>query len=130
MSQAEEHLTNTGEVNGKKSISFSDARKQILASCCSFTLVIQVGTSLSFTSVLLPQLDEKTSDISISKEQGSWIGKTFMWFRLGKQIPSASPNKYNDSLFKYVSVLLIFKSKSLIVRTVCYRIILRGCDVS
>lgn len=82
MPQMEEGLTSSEDDNINKSISFSDARKQIIASCISFTVVIQVGISLSFTSVLLPQLDEKTSDIQISKDQRSWIGIVFLMFLL------------------------------------------------
>lgn len=53
-------------------ITFADARKQILASCITFTLVIQVGTSMSYSSVLLPQLK---GDIEVDTSQESWIGK-------------------------------------------------------
>lgn len=48
---------------------------QIAACCIVHSLVIQVGVNMSFSAILLPQLEEEKSTIHISKAQGSWIGK-------------------------------------------------------
>lgn len=57
-----------------EAIAFRDAVRQIIASCLSFTLVIQVGSSLSYSAILLPQL-EHDSSMKVNEEQQSWIGR-------------------------------------------------------
>lgn len=56
-------------------IKWSDAVPQILASLCSYAMVIQAGINLAYSAVLLPQLNSKSSDLVINSDQASWIGK-------------------------------------------------------
>ena len=53
---------------------YRDAVPQVIASCIIYCLVIQAGLNMSYSAVLLPQLLEADSSISISPEQASWIG--------------------------------------------------------
>lgn len=46
-----------------------------MACCIAHTLVIQAGINMSFSAILLPQLDAKKSHIHISKSEASWIGR-------------------------------------------------------
>lgn len=62
MSNATERLT----ARENDEITFRDAWRQIFASCVSFLIVVQVGTSMVYSSVLLPQLE-------LTAEQASWV---------------------------------------------------------
>ncbi|XP_045466438.1 solute carrier family 2, facilitated glucose transporter member 8-like isoform X2 [Harmonia axyridis] len=57
----------------EEAITYKDATCQIVASCISFSIVLQVGANMSFSSVLVPQLAEKDSPIHITRSQASWI---------------------------------------------------------
>lgn len=46
---------------------------QIIASCAAYLIVIQAGINLSYSAILLPQLNETTSIIQINKSQATWI---------------------------------------------------------
>lgn len=56
-------------------VKWSDAVPQILASFCSYAMVIQAGINLAYSAVLLPQLNSESSDLIINSNQASWIGK-------------------------------------------------------
>jgi hypothetical protein len=76
----EENVLNNSDLilNVEKPVSsvpWKDSLKQILACCIAHSLVIQAGINMSFSAILLPQLDEKKSSIHISKSEASWIGK-------------------------------------------------------
>ncbi|EFA05013.1 facilitated trehalose transporter Tret1 [Tribolium castaneum] len=55
------------------SIPWRSSLRQIVACCVAHSLVIQAGINMSFSAILLPQLNEKSSDIHISKSEASWI---------------------------------------------------------
>ncbi|RZC36929.1 facilitated trehalose transporter Tret1 [Asbolus verrucosus] len=55
------------------SVPWKSSLKQIVACCVAHSLVIQAGINMSFSAILLPQLNEKKSDIRISKSEASWI---------------------------------------------------------
>jgi facilitated trehalose transporter len=74
----EENVLNNSDLilNVEKPVSSvpcKDSLKQILACCIAHSLVIQAGINMSFSAILLPQLDEKKSSIHISKSEASWI---------------------------------------------------------
>jgi facilitated trehalose transporter len=74
----EENVLNNSDLilNVEKPVSsvpWKDSLKQILACCIAHSLVIQAGINMSFSAILLPQLDEKKSSIHISKSEASWI---------------------------------------------------------
>ncbi|XP_044763101.1 solute carrier family 2, facilitated glucose transporter member 8-like isoform X2 [Coccinella septempunctata] len=54
-------------------LSWKDSFRQIIAACISFSIVIQVGANMSFSSILVPQLAEKDSPIHITRSDASWI---------------------------------------------------------
>lgn len=51
---------------------------KILACCAAHSLVIQAGINMSFSAILLPQLNDTKSTIHISKSEASWIGRYFI----------------------------------------------------
>lgn len=65
----------SNNVHRRQQIKWRDACRQFLACCIAHTLVIQAGVNMAFSAVLLPQLHEQKSDITINKNEGSWIGK-------------------------------------------------------
>lgn len=46
---------------------------QMMASAISALFHVVVGISLAYSAILLPQLEEESSDLKITKAQGSWI---------------------------------------------------------
>lgn len=54
---------------------FRDAVPQIVASCIIYCLVIQAGINMSYSAILLPQLLDAHSPISVTPDQASWIGE-------------------------------------------------------
>ncbi|XP_019875293.2 facilitated trehalose transporter Tret1 [Aethina tumida] len=63
----------SNNVHRRQQIKWRDACRQFLACCIAHTLVIQAGVNMAFSAVLLPQLHEQKSDITINKNEGSWI---------------------------------------------------------
>ncbi|KAK9884195.1 hypothetical protein WA026_005149 [Henosepilachna vigintioctopunctata] len=53
-------------------ISLKNCRRQILASCVAFCIVIQVGANMSYSAILLPQLSDE-NQFNITRSQASWI---------------------------------------------------------
>lgn len=51
------------------------AAPQILATCAVLLLSAACGMPIGYSAVLLPQLQENSTEISISTEIGSWIGE-------------------------------------------------------
>lgn len=56
-------------------IRWKDALPQIFASLSSYAIVIQAGVNLAYSAILLPQLSDDNSDIHITTNEASWIGK-------------------------------------------------------
>ncbi|CAH1102111.1 unnamed protein product [Psylliodes chrysocephalus] len=54
-------------------LKWKDSYKQILAACIANTIVIQAGINMAFSAVLLPQLNETRSEMTISKSEASWV---------------------------------------------------------
>ena len=50
---------------------FQDAIPQILASCAIYMTVIHAGINITFSSILIPQLAERDSDIKIDLDSSS-----------------------------------------------------------
>lgn len=48
---------------------------QMLASAIGALFHVVVGISFAYSAILLPQLYAEDSDLKITKDQGSWIGK-------------------------------------------------------
>lgn len=66
-------VISTQNVSNGSNLLWKYSVKQIIASCIVWCLSIQAGINLSFSAVLLPQLNEKKSDIQITKSESSWI---------------------------------------------------------
>lgn len=49
---------------------------QVFASIAAHSNSISVGLTQGYSAVLLPQLTSPTSNIFVSKEESSWIGKS------------------------------------------------------
>ncbi|CAG9854458.1 unnamed protein product [Phyllotreta striolata] len=54
-------------------LKWKDSYKQILAGCTANTIVIQAGINMAFSAVLLPQLNETGSEMTVTKSEASWI---------------------------------------------------------
>jgi facilitated trehalose transporter len=46
---------------------------QITAACVATSNHIVVGIALAYSAILIPQLEDKTSDIAVTKSQTSWV---------------------------------------------------------
>lgn len=55
-------------------LKWTDALRQIIASCSAYAIVIQGGANLAFSAVLLPQLAADDSDLYVNTDEASWIG--------------------------------------------------------
>lgn len=49
--------------------------KQIIGAAVAASFHIVVGISLAYSAILLPQLNAKDSDLKVTVDEGSWIGK-------------------------------------------------------
>ncbi|XP_055316513.1 facilitated trehalose transporter Tret1-like isoform X2 [Sitodiplosis mosellana] len=47
--------------------------KMIIASCAAYLIVIQAGINMSYSAILLPQLNQSDSTIHINKSESTWI---------------------------------------------------------
>ncbi|CAH1132247.1 unnamed protein product [Ceutorhynchus assimilis] len=66
-------LLENNSKNDGQDLLWKHSLKQILAACIAHCLVIQAGINMTFSAVLLPQLNADDSDIVIDLHQASWI---------------------------------------------------------
>ncbi|XP_063922359.1 facilitated trehalose transporter Tret1-like isoform X3 [Zophobas morio] len=68
-----ETLGSAGSLSRYESKRFKTLLPQMMASAISALFHVVVGISLAYSAILLPQLEEESSDLKITKAQGSWI---------------------------------------------------------
>ncbi|XP_031636936.1 facilitated trehalose transporter Tret1-like [Contarinia nasturtii] len=57
----------------KSSIKFGTALPQILASCAAYSITIQAGVNMSYSAILVAQLNQTDSNIHINRSEATWI---------------------------------------------------------